>query len=67
MVPRILSMYEEQDSTNDQQLKQQLESTLSVFLPLLTPKVSLGSSVPYCILRKVYYIYIYIYEEIMTL
>ncbi|KAL5971251.1 RRP12-like protein [Taenia solium] len=39
MVPKILSMYEEQDSTNDQQLKQQLESTLSVFLPLLTPKM----------------------------
>ncbi|CDS39715.1 rrp12 protein [Echinococcus multilocularis] len=39
MVPKMLSMYEELDSTNDQQLKQQLGSTLSVFLPLLTPKV----------------------------
>ncbi|EUB56433.1 RRP12-like protein [Echinococcus granulosus] len=39
MVPKMLSMYEELDSTNDQQLKQQLGTTLSVFLPLLTPKV----------------------------
>ncbi|VDD76772.1 unnamed protein product [Mesocestoides corti] len=39
MVPRILSMFEEQDSTNDQQLKQQLHTTLAVFLPLLTPKM----------------------------
>ncbi|KAL5110238.1 RRP12-like protein [Taenia crassiceps] len=39
MIPKILSMYEEQGTTNDQQLKQQLESTLSVFLPLLTPKM----------------------------
>ncbi|VDM30765.1 unnamed protein product [Hydatigera taeniaeformis] len=39
MVPKMLSMYEDQDSANDQQLKQQLESTLSVLLPLLTPKM----------------------------
>lgn len=39
MVPRILSLFEEQWDTEDQQLKQQLATTLSAFFPLLTPKV----------------------------
>nr|VZI33512.1 unnamed protein product [Spirometra erinaceieuropaei] len=39
LVPSILSLYEEQESTNDQQLKQQLRATLIAFFPLLGSKM----------------------------
>uniref|UniRef100_A0A0X3PBW6 Uncharacterized protein n=1 Tax=Schistocephalus solidus TaxID=70667 RepID=A0A0X3PBW6_SCHSO len=39
MIPSILSLYEEQESTNDQQLKQQLRAALIAFFPLLGSKM----------------------------
>lgn len=39
LMPVIFPMFEELGTNKDQSLKQQLQTTLNVFLPLLTPKV----------------------------
>ncbi|VDO05494.1 unnamed protein product [Rodentolepis nana] len=42
LLPVIFPMFEELGTNKDQSLKQQLEATLNVFLPLLTPKMLTG-------------------------
>ncbi|VUZ52806.1 unnamed protein product [Hymenolepis diminuta] len=42
LMPVIFSMFEELGTNKDQSLKQQLQTTLNVFLPLLTPKMLTG-------------------------